>query len=128
MLTLYEGAAEERSKLDETISELHSLFVKDSAEATQRLADYKGEIAALKAKVNDLTDSLIALMNEQRREALAEIDAKAATPLQRLGSQKATVEKLVSRCHSCGLVAQRLQQQGSASEIYELSPVRTAFI
>ena len=123
LVTLQEGIAEERSKLDDVMSELQDLFVERLSEMTQRLADYKGDIAALKTRLNSQTDALIAMLDEQRRVALAEIDFKATGPLQRLGAEKAAVEKLVSRCHSCSLVARRLRQEGSGSEIYELSPV-----
>ena len=123
MVSLQDGAADERSKLDEAILELQSLFDEKLAEVSKRLTDYKADVTALKAELNGIADRLIALINEKRQLALDEIDAKAAAPLRRLGEEKALVEKFGPGCRSCGLVSQRLLGEGSASEVYALSPV-----
>ena len=123
LITLTEGARDEREKLELLISEVQGLYDAKLAEATRNLANYTGDVAALKAELNELADRLIALINEKRVLALAEIDSKAAGPLARLRAEKAAVEGLVNRTRSCCRVAQRLLKEGSNEEIYELTPV-----
>ena len=123
MTTLRVGAQEERAKLEQLIVEVQGLYDAKLAGANKALMDYTGDIAALKAELNELADRLIVLINEKRALALAEIDAKAAGYLERLRAEKRAVEGLVSRSRSCGRVAQRLLQEGSDAEIYELTPV-----
>ena len=121
--TIVDGVQEERAKLEQLIVEVQGLYDAKLAEVNKALVDYTGDIAALKAELNELADRLIALINEKRALVLAEIDAKAAGSLERLRAEKRAVEGLVSRSRSCGRVAQRLLQEGSDAEIYELTPV-----
>ena len=123
MTTLRVGAQEERAKLEQLIVEVQGLYDAKLAGANKALMDYTGDIAALKAELNELADRLIVLINEKRALALAEIDAKAAGYLERLRAEKRAVEGLVSRSRSCGRVAHRLLHEGSDAEIYELTPV-----
>ena len=125
MATLVEGAQEARTRLDRMIAELEGQYDAKLAEASKRQSDYRGDIDALKAEIIALSERLVALINERKAAALAEIDAMAAGPLQRLGAEKAAAERQVSCSRSCRRVAQRLLQEGSDAEIYELTPVRS---
>ena len=123
MVSLPDGVAEERAKLEQTMSEVQQLFDEKLVHVTKRQDGYVADVTSLKARLNDLADRFIALFNERRALALAEIDSRAAAPLEQLRAEKTAVEGLVSRSRSCGRVAQRLLQEGSDAEIYELSPV-----
>ena len=123
MVSLPDGVAEERAKLEQTMSDVQQLCDEKLAHVTKRQDGYVADVTSLKARLNDLADRFVALFNERRSLALAEIDSRAAAPLEQLRAEKTATESLVSRSRSCGRVAQRLLQEGSDAEIYELSPV-----
>ena len=84
MVNIREGVQEERAKLEEAISAMQGLYDEKMAEVEKCLIDYEGEIAALKAELNELADKLIALINDRRVLAMADIGAKSADYLLRL--------------------------------------------